>query len=249
MVGSLIAETSVTGETQREYIWNGMEPVAQIDQSGTTSLHSDHLYTPRLGTDELQSTVWQWESQAFGEAEPQVEATEVNLRFPGQYRDSETGLFYNWNRYYDPTIGRYVTSDPIGLNGGMNTFGYVGGNPMKYVDPNGLVKCTCSATGGGTRSDPEPGKRLGNKTCKYSCSCDCPLKENPVAYGAGSSDTAICIGQVDPHFTQPGAGVRFDSFSFDTKSFWSRIGARLGGVPFGFMSKVDSLADCDDCDE
>jgi len=116
-----------------------LEPVAQVDQSGTTSLHSDHLYTPRLGTNELQSTVWQWESEVFGNAEPQVEATEVNLRFLGQYRDEESRLYYNWNRYYDPETGRYVTSDPIGLNGGMNTYGYAMVNPNIYTDPTGEV--------------------------------------------------------------------------------------------------------------
>jgi len=116
-----------------------MEPVAQVDQGNVTNLHSDHLYTPRLGTDSTQATVWQWESPAFGNAEPQLEGVVVNLRFPGQYYDSETGLHYNWNRYYDPTIGRYVTSDPIGLNGGANTYGYVGGNPLMDYDPMGLM--------------------------------------------------------------------------------------------------------------
>jgi len=147
MYGSLIAETSDTGQTQVEYIWNGMEPVVQIDQGGITNLHSDHLYTPRLGTNELQSTVWQWESPAFGNAEPQVEATTVNLRFPGQYADSESGLYYNWNRYYDPEIGRYVTSDPIGLDGGLNTYGYAYQNSLYYYDQYGLFCLTPTAIG------------------------------------------------------------------------------------------------------
>ena len=115
-----------------------MEPVAQIDTSDISYLHSDHLYTPRLGTDELQATVWQWESDAFGNSEPQIETVEMNLRFPGQYRDSESGLFYNWNRYYDSGLGRYVTSDPIGLEGGFNTYGYVEGSPLMYFDLYGL---------------------------------------------------------------------------------------------------------------
>ncbi|NDY43612.1 RHS repeat-associated core domain-containing protein, partial [Dissulfurirhabdus thermomarina] len=82
---------------------------------------------------------WRAEYEAFGRAHvaPAARAT-CNLRFPGQYFDQETGLHYNWRRYYDPSTGRYITPDPIGLSGGVNLFSYVQNNPINYIDPYGL---------------------------------------------------------------------------------------------------------------
>jgi RHS repeat-associated protein len=60
------------------------------------------------------------------------------LRFAGQYYDSETGLHYNYHRYYDPKIGRYLRADPIGLFGGVNLYSYVNNRPIISSDPFGL---------------------------------------------------------------------------------------------------------------
>ncbi|MEW6713282.1 MAG: RHS repeat-associated core domain-containing protein, partial [Candidatus Riflebacteria bacterium] len=92
-------------------------------------------------------------SEAFGQSHIQAGArTEIALRFPGQYFDSETGRHYNYFRDYDPTVGRYIQSDPIGLYGGGNTYAYVLGNPLKWIDEMGLeVKWNGSANSfGGT---------------------------------------------------------------------------------------------------
>ena len=113
-----------------------------VNLSGTPStmakvyyLHTDHLDTPRSITNTAGQEVWRWDNtDPFGNnlanENPSALGTfTFNLRFPGQYFDKETGLHYNVNRDYNPALGRYIQSDPIGLRGGINTFGYVGGNP------------------------------------------------------------------------------------------------------------------------
>ena len=139
--GLLYGEYDNSGNLIREYVWLNGEPLAQIDAGSPetlTYLHTDHLATPRYGTNAGGSTVWTWDSGAFGKEAPTGSAT-VNLRFPGQYFDSEITLFYNWNRYYNPTTGRYISSDPIGLAGGLSTFGYAGQSPIVSIDPEGLT--------------------------------------------------------------------------------------------------------------
>ena len=89
--------------------------------------------------------VWSWESEAFGNSLPDQNPSGLgefvfNLRFPGQYYDAETGLHYNMARSYNPKTGRYDENDPIGLAGGINTYGYAGDNPLRYIDPLGLTQ-------------------------------------------------------------------------------------------------------------
>ena len=107
-------------------------------------VHNDHLGTPMALTDESGAKVWSATYDPFGQAtvnedvDGNGEPVTLNIRFPGQYYDQETGLHYNYFRYYDSELGRYLTSDPIGLAGGTNTFAYVVNNPLKHIDPKGL---------------------------------------------------------------------------------------------------------------
>lgn len=138
LAGNLIAETDASGAPLKEYVWDDEgRPLAQIAGGTLTFLHPDHLGTPRLGTDAGRAIVWQWYERPFGTGPPGGAAT-VNLRYPGQYFDAESGLHQNWHRTYDPGSGRYLESDPVGLAAGVNTFGYVGGNPLSFIDPMGL---------------------------------------------------------------------------------------------------------------
>jgi len=89
-------------------------------------------------TDGAKAVVWDADYRPFGAATV-TGALAFNLRFPGQYYDDETGLHYNYFRDYDPATGRYIQSDPIGLQGGWNSYGYVSGNPVMRVDPSGLI--------------------------------------------------------------------------------------------------------------
>ena len=137
----LIAEIAGNGRVLREYVWLGQEPVALREYELRPGLYyyiNDHLGTPqRLITGE-GTVVWQAAALPFGRTQVQLGTVQNNLRFPGQYFDAETGLHYNWNRYYDPDTGRYLSPDPIGLEGGLNLYAYVENDPVNWVDPEGL---------------------------------------------------------------------------------------------------------------
>ncbi|WP_337261598.1 RHS repeat domain-containing protein [Serratia sp. MMO-24] len=107
--------------------------------------HHDHLDAPIQITDKSGNILWAARYHAFGKATITTSSIASNLRFPGQYHDDETGMHYNWHRYYDPDTGRYITEDPIGLLGGLNRYTYVNGNPLFWSDPWGLVKTLCEA--------------------------------------------------------------------------------------------------------
>ncbi|WP_187360035.1 RHS repeat-associated core domain-containing protein [Chitinolyticbacter meiyuanensis] len=152
--GQTVGEYDATGQRRTETVWLDNIPVAVIQGAGASPklyyVWADHLNTPRQLTDPSANNklVWEW---TFGEAfgnwnvneDPDADTIKVtyNLRFPGQYFDKEIGRHYNYFRDYDPRIGRYIQSDPIGLEGGINTYGYVEGSPLALIDPLGLMSC------------------------------------------------------------------------------------------------------------
>ena len=141
--GKLIAEGLPAGTMTKEYLYMGKVRVAMVDVAGGNALYhylNDRLGTPEILTNASGTVAWEAWYEPFGEAHIHPSSSVVNnIRLPGQYFDQETGLHYNYHRYYDPKTGRYLTPDPIGQAGGINLYPYVRGNPIGLVDPSGLT--------------------------------------------------------------------------------------------------------------
>ena len=138
-----------------------------------TFLHMNHLGAPEMATDPVGNLVWQIGYEPYGHGyvpghgggTPDVKTIPVHartrnigefsldLRLPGQVEDAETGLHFNDHRYYDPARGRYLTPDPLGVRGGLNSYAYAAGNPLKYVDPSGLILFAFDGTGNNSNPD------------------------------------------------------------------------------------------------
>jgi RHS repeat-associated protein len=123
-----------------EYVYLGDQLLAMIKPGESAYyFHNDHLGTPQVLTNDSGGIAWKAVYTPFGEAVVSIQTVENPFRFPGQYYDAEAGLHYNYFRYYNPPIGRYLTPDPIGLEGGINLFSYVANDPVNKTDIYGLL--------------------------------------------------------------------------------------------------------------
>ncbi|WP_163838427.1 RHS repeat domain-containing protein, partial [Pseudoxanthomonas sacheonensis] len=146
--GHWLGDYDNTGAALQQAIWLDDLPVGLI--ANGNQLHyvePDHLGTPRVVIEVARNVpVWTWDlkSEAFGNSvpaqDPDGDATPLvfDMRFPGQQYDANTGLNYNYFRNYDPALGRYIESDPLGLDGGVATYLYGFGNPTGIADHFGL---------------------------------------------------------------------------------------------------------------
>ena len=165
----LAAEADSDGRITAHYVYLHGKPVAKIEMGADRgplralwkslsgrpaglahvyAIHNDHLGTPQAVSDADGRIVWQARTSAFGQAsvlhaglsEANGKPFDMKLRLPGQVFDAETGLAQNYFRDYDAQLGRYTTPDPLGLEGGINPYAYVGSNPLTRIDPLGLYQ-------------------------------------------------------------------------------------------------------------
>jgi len=120
----------------REYIWANGSAVAVVEGGQLYFVRSDHIGRPVFATNVGGQIVWEASYLPFGGVEVATGAP-IDLRFPGQWFQSEHDLHQNWMRDYDPTTGRYIQADPLGLVDGASVYGYALQNPGRYVDPRG----------------------------------------------------------------------------------------------------------------
>ena len=210
--GCLIAESKGDGTPLRDYIYLNGERIAMKiygNQAGYYYFINDHLGTPQQIIDSEGTVVWKAAYQPFGEAQILVETVVNNFRFAGQYFDSETGLHYNHHRYYVPQTGRYLTPDPIGLDGGINLFSYVLNDPLNWIDPEGLrLRLTGSSEEKQRLFDILTGMGCGQLTMDSSgnisgsfsedecspCQCLKEIIQSPKYVKAGFSEEAYLYG-------------------------------------------------------
>jgi RHS repeat-associated protein len=196
--GQLLTEETISGTTTTttDIIWLDGIPIGAVRGGVLYAIEADHLGTPRNLYDFATKTkIWTWPlgADAFGETQPNQDpdangtAFVFNMRFPGQLFDAESGLNYNYFRDYDPVTGRYVQSDPIGLAGGISTYGYAGLSPLIYSDSYGLdfsgyVQCVYQSMMGGYERD------CGGLITKSS------LHQSYLAYKNAPENLAIASG-------------------------------------------------------
>lgn len=184
----LIAEADATGVLTKSYGYApnstfSTNPLWMKTGAAYYTYQNDHLGTPMKLLNQSGAVVWSATYDAFGKATVNPTSTITNnLRFPGQYADAETGLHYNGERYYDPQVGRYITSDPIGLKGGINTYTYTN-NPLSEIDPFGLMGRASGAVGG-------PHTNNGPRFPGSSCGPEGDPKNYPNNFGAGNFNKA-----------------------------------------------------------
>lgn len=219
-------------------------------------VYTDQINTPRSVMTTAAVTVWKWENlDPYGANAPNQDPDGdsipyvFNLRFQGQYFDKETGTHYNYFRTYDPAQGRYVESDQIGLIGGINTYGYVGGNPLTMIDPQGnlawwAIPIITGAIGAIAGSS---GNYLVQKYLYKNCDISWAEVINAGLWGAAAGAAMPFFGTTGAGAAGIGAAANLGQYysgnllsgqsPTGTGAFWSAAYGALGGAAGGVFSR------------
>jgi RHS repeat-associated protein len=236
--GQWIGNYSAAGLPQQQAIWLDEYPIALIGAPSAgvpevAYIQPDHLGTPRVVIDAMRDVaIWEWSNkgEAFGYQAPASDpdgdgvAFDLALRFPGQQATDASEMFYNYQREYDSSVGRYSQSDPIGLKGGVSTFAYVESSPLRSIDSTGL-----SATS-------EDGKRSFCVNAHIAAGSICGGATGYYAGGAagGVSGAAICT-PTGPGLAACSAGGAIGG---------SAAGGALGSIAGGYFGGLIGQARC-----
>ena len=228
--GATVAEEISGGTRTATWVFEPgtFRPVAKQENGKTYACVTDQIGTPRELVSGSGEVGWSARFRVWGEVEGRAEAkTECPLRFQGQWFDEESGLAYNWNRYYDSRSGGYLASDPIGLEGGTRSSGYVH-NPLSWVDPFGLAGCSPTLLPHegevGTYGDLSASGTRGDNITAHHMPSDSYMKGTVPGY---TRDEGIAMNMEQP---TPGAGGRH------------RLTSSYGTSPDLSVSPRDALA-------
>ncbi|ANC52531.1 hypothetical protein A4249_01840 [Brevundimonas sp. GW460-12-10-14-LB2] len=197
--GRLLAEYNAnTGSMTREYAWLDDMPMAILTGTGTTLthlyIHTGQIGEPLMMTDASKAVVWSAAFDPWGQPAmlSPTATSPLFMRLPGQWQQSETGLYQNWMRDYDPTLGRYVQTDPLGLYAGANLYAYVNGDPLQLTDPTGECPWCWGAVIGGVVG---AGGNLAWQLYQNGGDFDCVNPWEVLRWGVEGAFTGATLGQ------------------------------------------------------